>query len=127
MAPVAVMLAEHTEGREHVGALAQVGRGEGPLSGAEIETVHRHARAFIPLLRGHIGKEDNILYPMARQAMPPAELARLHEECAAFDREVVGEAKIQELRDLAAELIVNFPPDPEKLAAAAGCAGCRGH
>lgn len=125
--PVAVMLSEHAEGRAQVSALAEIGRGQGPLTEEEKRAVAEHAHVFIPLLKAHIQKEDNVLYPMARQGIPPAELARLDSQCEAFDREVMGVAEIQALKDLATELIVNFPPDLEKLAAAAGCAGCRGH
>jgi hemerythrin-like domain-containing protein len=125
--PLGVMLAEHGEGREHVGALAEIGRGTGPLSLPEREAVAEHARALIPLLRAHIQKEDNILYPMARQGIPPAEIARLNESCEVFDREVMGAGEIQRLKALASELLVNFPPDAEKMAVVTGCAGCRGH
>ena len=125
--PVGVMLAEHTEGRGHVGALAEIGAGRGPLSPEEKRRATGHALAFIPLLKSHIQKEDNILYPMARQGIPPAQWTELEAACEAFDRDVMGVDEIQELRDLATELTINFPPDMEKMAALAGCAGCRGH
>jgi len=124
---VGVMLAEHAEGRAHVGALAEIGKGSGPLSPDEKQRAIEHALAFVPLLKSHIQKEDNILYPMARQAIPPAQWTQLGAGCEAFDREVMGLDEIQELKDLATELIINFPPDMEKMAALAGCAGCRGH
>ena len=125
--PVGVMLAEHTEGRAHVGALAEIGNGKRPLTADEKQRATEHALAFIPLLKSHIQKEDNILYPMARQAIPPAQWAQLESGCEAFDREVMGEEEIQELKDLANELMINFPPDMEKMAALDGCVGCRGH
>lgn len=125
--PLAVMMAEHTEGRAHVGALAAIGQGSGPLTYAEKESVAEHARAFIPLLRAHIQKEDGILYPMARQGLGAAALAALNEQCVRFDNEIMGQEMIHNLKTLASELTVNFPPDPAKMAAPAGCAGCRGH
>lgn len=125
--PVSVMLAEHTEGRVHVRTLAGLGQGSGPLSPAETQQVMEHARAFIPLLRGHIQKEDNILYPMALQAIPAADLQKLDADCEAFEREVVGSDTIQQLKDLALNLVGAYPPDPERMAAGAACAGCHGH
>jgi hemerythrin-like domain-containing protein len=86
-----------------------------------------HARAFIPLLRDHIQKEDNILYPMALQAIPATDLQKLDADCEAFEREVVGSDAIQQLKDLALNLVGAYPPDPERMAAGAACVGCRGH
>ncbi len=125
--PVSVMLAEHTQGRVHVRALAGLGQGSGPLSAAETQQVMEHARAFIPLLRDHIQKEDNILYPMALQAIPATDLQKLDADCEAFEREVVGSDAIQQLKDLALNLVGAYPPDPERMAAGAACVGCRGH
>jgi hemerythrin-like domain-containing protein len=125
--PVGVMLAEHTEGRCHVRALAEMGQGSGPLSAAETRQVMEHAQAFILLLRGHIQKEDNILYPMAEQAIPAAAFEKLDADCEAFEREVVGSDAIQQLKDLALELVGAYPPDPERMAAGAVCIGCHGH
>jgi hemerythrin-like domain-containing protein len=124
--PIGVMLAEHAEGRRHVRALAEVGQGTGPLSAPEQQAVVAHATAFIPLLGSHIQKEDNILYPMAQQAIPPADFEKLDAACADFEHEVLGAAQVQRLKDLALELIGRFPPNLAAIAAA-GCAGCRGH
>lgn len=125
--PVSVMLAEHTQGRVHVRALAGLGQGSGPLSAAETQQVMEHARAFILLLRDHIQKEDNILYPMALQAIPATDLQKLDADCEAFEREVVGSDAIQQLKDLALNLVGAYPPDSERMAAGAACVGCRGH
>ena len=77
------------------------------------------------LLYGHIQKENNILYPMAQQAIPPAEFARLDESCAAFDREVLGAGEVLKLKALAAELTRKYPASPADLAVHSGCcAGC---
>jgi hemerythrin-like domain-containing protein len=63
--PIAVMLFEHRQGRALVAqmsaALEGVRQGEAePLSRFE-----NAARAYIQLLRGHINKEDNVLFNMA--------------------------------------------------------------
>lgn len=124
--PVAVMLAEHDEGRAHVGALARIGAGEGPLGAAEIGEVARHALAFAPLLRAHIQKEDQVLYPMAQQVLPPADLEALNVACAAFDRQMMSEAQTRTLEALAEELAATYPADPARKAAAPACFGCGG-
>jgi len=125
--PVAVMLHEHEEGRGHVKALAAIGAGSGPLSGSETEAIRAHALAFAPLLRGHIQKEDNVLYPMAQQGLPAAELEALNESCAAFEREVMSPARVFQLEALADALIVSYPPELAQMAASSACFSCAGH
>ena len=61
MGPVAVMLAEHDAGRLEVIGLLHIGNGNGPLSPSERSNVIEHASQFVPLLYGHIQKENNIL------------------------------------------------------------------
>jgi len=63
--PIAVMLFEHRQGRALVAQMA--GALEGARAG-ETEPLARFenaARAYIQLLRGHIHKEDNVLFNMA--------------------------------------------------------------
>jgi hemerythrin-like domain-containing protein len=110
--PISVMLAEHDAGRNHLRALAAIGQLAGALSAAEIAQVIEHGREFVPLLASHIQKENNILYPMALQAIPPDEFSQLDAACAAFDREVMPPGEIQRLKDLAAELIAAYPAEP---------------
>src|SRR5512136_2545662 len=63
--PIGVMLAEHEAGRGHVralsGGLDRLQQGEA----AATTTIREHARAYPDLLRSHILKENNILFPMA--------------------------------------------------------------
>ena len=105
--PIAVMLAEHAEGREHVAALRRIGTGEGELTAAERQEAIDHARAFVPLLREHIMKEDEILYPMAENLLPRT---ALHEMAAAFetlDAEATGGGSDRDAA-LARSLIARF-------------------
>jgi hemerythrin-like domain-containing protein len=125
--PIGVMQAEHNQGRVHVRALDEIGRGSGPLTPREIQQVTEHALAFSALLRSHIQKEDHVLYPMALQAIPPPELAALDQSCAAFEQEVMGADEIAKLTDLAINLTGAYPPDPVCMATSMGCAGCGGH
>lgn len=116
--PVGVMLAEHAEGRRHVEALSKIGAGTGPLRSDEAAQVVSHARQFIPLLLDHIRKEDHVLYPMARQAIPADGMIQLDTACRAYDQDRIGPLEIQRLRDLAAELLRIHPPHPGVLAPA---------
>jgi len=122
--PIGVMLSEHEAGRQEVRVLRAIGGGSGPLSSEETAAIIDCAAQFVPLLYGHIQKENNILYPMAQRALPPAELARLDQSCADFDRQVLGPEELSRLKDLAASLVRRFPADPAELAAHASCGGC---
>lgn len=83
--PIAVMLEEHDMGRAHVGALATVAESNGPWSDEERALVGREASAFTSLLRNHIHKEDNVLYPMAQARLSPQVMAELDRRIQAFE------------------------------------------
>jgi hemerythrin-like domain-containing protein len=119
--PIAVMLAEHGAGREEVRGLREVGAGTGPLSEAEKARVVGYARQFVPLLYAHIQKENNILYPMAQNAIAPEELERLDRSCEAFDEEIRSQLNVPELEQLAVELARRYPSDPAQLLVHGGC------
>jgi hemerythrin-like domain-containing protein len=68
--PIAVMLHEHVEGRGHVGAMRTLAAVDVAWGEGERRKVAATARAFVHLLRDHIQKEDQVLYPMARHSLP---------------------------------------------------------
>jgi hemerythrin-like domain-containing protein len=71
--PVGVMLHEHEVGRSHVSAMAEA------IWDSKLEEFAAHARAYVELLREHIVKEDNVLFPMADQLMAEEDAGRLME------------------------------------------------
>jgi hemerythrin-like domain-containing protein len=123
--PIAVMLAEHDAGRQEVRGLLAIGSGSGPLSEVERARAIECASQFVPLLYAHIQKENNILYPMAQDTIPPEEFELLDQSCEAFDQEIRGRIDVGELKALAAELMRRYPADPAQLAVYGGCGGCR--
>lgn len=96
--PVAVMLQEHEIGRGHVkGMRAAVEQarspaaGEGGTGAAKAAAAFAvDARGYVSLLRDHIAKEDQVLYPMAMQMLSSNDCAEL---CQQFTRK---EAEIPE-------------------------------
>ena len=84
--PVYVMLTEHETGRFHVSKLAEIAADAGPLTSEEVDRVRKHGSEFSLLLRGHIQKEDNILFPMASQALPPHVVSELRVSFDDFDQ-----------------------------------------
>ena len=65
--PVAAMLMEHDQGRSHVRAL-EIATLQALAGSPDREAViAEHALAYAELLREHIAKEDNVLYPLAER------------------------------------------------------------
>ncbi|MBK9088604.1 MAG: hemerythrin domain-containing protein [Holophagales bacterium] len=125
--PVAVMLHEHREGRALVGAIHGAGEGTGAVTPAEKAAFVGGARGFIPLLRQHIQKEDNILYPMSERVLTPAEFETMLADFAAFEARAGADGTRDRLEALAGRLVATFRPDEARMAAgSAGGCGSRG-
>jgi hemerythrin-like domain-containing protein len=125
--PVAVMLAEHEEGRQEVRGLLAIGSGSGVLSDTERARVIQYASQFVPLLYAHIQKENNILYPMAQNTISPEQFELLDQSCEAFDEEIRGKINVAELKQLATSLALRYPADSARLAVYGGCGACPSH
>ncbi|MGD0167956.1 MAG: hemerythrin domain-containing protein [Gaiellaceae bacterium] len=91
--PIGVLLAEHEVGREHVRAIAdglqQLRRGDDEAATA----ISEHARALHEMLREHIRKESDDLFPTADRLVPDDVAATLAEKFDVIERERVGEGK----------------------------------
>lgn len=102
--PIGVMLAEHEEGRRITramrGAAERMGAGD---TGARAE-VGRHALDYVGLLRQHIRKEDNVLFPMAGRVIPAAGQGEVAEEFELIEREETGQGVHERFLALAAVL-----------------------
>jgi hemerythrin-like domain-containing protein len=84
--PVAAMLMEHDHGRAYVKAMETAA--QEALAGKEdrAQIVADNALAYAALLREHIAKEDDILYPLAERVIPEAmrqEVVKGYEEAEA--------------------------------------------
>lgn len=108
--PIAVMLAEHVEGRRCVGELARAGEGACALTPEEKAAVIAAAGTFVPLLRAHIQKEDQILYPMASQHVPAEVMDELARQFDEFEAKVMGAGEHERFHALADALIAAYPP-----------------
>ncbi len=125
--PIAVMLADHAEGREHVAGLRVIGAASGPLTAAERSSFVEHAEAYAPMLRQHILKEDRILYPMAVRAIPQADMAGLADAFEDFEKNVMGAGVHEGFHRLADTLIKAYSVSTAVEGNRhAGC-GCHGH
>lgn len=102
--PIGVMLSEHEKGRGHVRAIAAAlpgvksGR---PNAAAE---VGEQLLAYAALLRSHIDKEDNVLFPMADRLLSPRERRDMVKAFDLVEAEEIGEGVHEKYHQLAHEL-----------------------
>ena len=75
-----VMLQDHEDGRAHVRAVAE------GLTTGDLEQVEAHFRAYGELLRGHIQRENEILYPWMDRTLTMREVGELYARCAEVER-----------------------------------------
>jgi hemerythrin-like domain-containing protein len=121
--PLAVMMADHETGRSHVRAVA--GELEKAQAGLALDegVVRRNLGAYSELLRGHIYKEDNILYAMADAHLSPEDQQALAEAFEKVEAEM-GEGTHEKYHALAHRLAADAPApsgDPIKTEGAHAC------
>lgn len=99
--PIPVMLEEHVEARACTRALRTAGmRLEGGDLAAARDVVSA-ARRYAALIRDHIAKEDEVLFPMAAQMMPPDVEATVMAGMMQLEQREVGSGKLDTLLALA--------------------------
>lgn len=110
--PIAVMLMEHEQGRAYVKGLSAGLERVRSGDAAALKDVSRAASGYSSLLSGHIGKEDNILYPMAMDAIPEARWSILKKEFDRVENERMGPKRRAAYVELVNRLL-NAYPAPE--------------
>lgn len=102
--PVAVMISEHDEGRTYINGLRLAAeRLQYEESDAKTQVVQQ-ALNYITLLKQHINKEDNILFPMADQVIPTYKHAKIYEDFDHIEYEETGKDIHEKYLQLAARL-----------------------
>ena len=88
--PIGVMLAEHAQGRSFVRAM---GEAVSALKAGEPrarEQFIENAKGYIDLLTQHIGKENNVLFPMGDRALSRETQDDMVERFEIVEREKIG-------------------------------------
>ena len=107
--PIAVMLDDHRRGRIFVQQMADALENSRSGNQEAMQAVHAGGRGFIDLIRGHIFKENHILFNMADGMLagaPCRELCNSYEEVCR--RRFEGKTR-EELQALAARLMDRYP------------------
>jgi hemerythrin-like domain-containing protein len=96
--PIGAMLHEHDVGRDCVARIRKaIEVGDTSAAGAA-------AADYSALLRSHIAKEDGVLYAIARDLLPPGEIASL---AARFEEVEASRPGSARYRDLASRLLAD--------------------
>jgi len=102
--PVTVMLAEHEQGRQHaravVAALPVAAAGDSVAAAAVADNLAGYAE----LLRAHIDKENQVLFPFAERTLSADDKARLAQEFERIEEEETGAGVHEKYHALAHEL-----------------------
>ena len=101
--PIAVMLVEHGAGRAHVAILTDRSEDGATWEPEDREAIVDAARGVAGLLRGHIAKEDQALYPMAVQHLDGAAMSAVELGLERRDARTAERAAM--LRALGLELV----------------------
>ncbi len=111
--PVGMMLEEHDRARELTAGLGKAADRWADGERAVAETLADYARAYGELLTQHIYKEDNILFPMAAQAILPQEQDEMLQDFGRIEREQEQKGPKASYLDLAKALCAEMGLDPE--------------
>lgn len=100
--PIEAMHMEHDQGRAHVRAIEEAAQKalDGEIGQATV--IIENAKGYAALLRGHIEKEDDILYPLAERVLPEEVRARM------LDAYARAEQKTPELEKKYVRLVESY-------------------
>lgn len=102
--PIAVMLQEHDEGRRRVKAVAEALPQARSGDASALTSMRSNLLAYVQLLRAHIDKEDNVLYPMADRLFTLEDQRVLTEAFEKVEAEEMGEGVHEKYHQLAHDL-----------------------
>lgn len=106
--PVAVMLDDHDQARRLTAQLAGFAATPGIWTEAQRANAARVLRGYAELLRGHIWKEDNVLYPASKESLPSQVQAEVERKCTAFDEQRRISGEYNKLESLGKDLIQRY-------------------
>ncbi len=92
--PVGVMLAEHEKGRNLIRQM------ESSAGSADYQGLARAAKEYAALLRSHIEKENEVLFPSAEKALTEPQLVQISESFAQHEEKVIGAGRHEELHGI---------------------------
>ena len=113
--PIEAMLIEHEQGREFVRGIIKAI--DGLKEGAKRATAEiiKNARGYIGLLREHIDKEDDILYPLAERMFKEEEKLSQLKKFKKAELKKGGKKTVKKYENIAINLEAEFKRGKSKL------------
>ena len=101
--PIKVMLAEHLQGRDYMKQMDLA-----ISSGPDYLTFAYAARNYSSLLKNHIKRENDVLFPMAESTVDSARLEKISEAFDEYEEKVIARGRHEELQQLLNELRLKY-------------------
>jgi len=105
--PTAMMRHEHTIGRKFVSDMARSVKGASNGVAGDLREFMEAAQGYCSLLRVHIQKEDEVLYPMVEQTLRGEEKKQLEEEFTRVE-ELMGKETHEKYSAIAEKLSAKY-------------------
>lgn len=102
--PIGVMMAEHIQGRGYIHSML-----ESLEEPADMVRFEKAGRAYIELLRVHIQKENNVLFPMADNNISPEQLESINSAFEEHTAKLLGKSRQIELQTQLNGLRLKYP------------------
>lgn len=102
--PIGVMLSEHTQGRNYIKQM-QSSILENQVDKQLFITA---SRGYIRLLRSHIQKENNVLFPFIDSRLSASEQKDLYDKFENHEEQVIGKGRHEELHTLLEKLAKKY-------------------
>lgn len=97
--PIGVLLSEHRQGREFIQAMDQA-----VSDPVDYDRFVESARGYAALLRAHIQKEDQVLFPAAEKVLSETQLNGLYDAFEEHEEKVIGAGRHEALHAMLKEL-----------------------
>jgi hemerythrin-like domain-containing protein len=88
--PIAVMLSEHEQGRKFTQGMRAAAQGLQAGDASARQSLVKNALGYAALLRQHIQKEDQVLFPMASRIIPVDKQAQVVDDFEKVEHEETG-------------------------------------
>ena len=108
--PIQIMLDEHEEGRAYIRRLRDAARRLESGNEGAIHDLVLAARGYAALLREHIAKEDDMLFPMAAEVIPETSFEEITRGFHRVEHEDAGPHAHAQLLALARRLETEMSP-----------------
>jgi hemerythrin-like domain-containing protein len=102
--PIAVMLSEHQQGREYIQQMQESIK-DGTVNN---DTFIEATTSYIILLRNHIAKENNILFPISDEMLSESMQVNILNDFEDIEENVVGEGKHEEFHQMLHKLKAKY-------------------